>query len=278
MLKYARVILNSDNVDEVIKKYNFEKKTDFAFYDLIYVNKNGAAITDDTLKIRVYQINQWKSKDVLVIRKDAPIINGSKEDRVLLKEEFDTEEEALAFVEKEFSKDYDFAFKLQKDGIEYGNGDVRLWRENVDNVGISIEVGSEDEEKIEDVLKDLDVRERLIQSLPEYMYEKQKDKSSMIKHVVLYKFKSSISEHDIEQIIYNFEKCKEVLDGGLIDVEFGKNCSSKIEFDNGFNYGLFMTFRDANAITSYNQLEFHKEAQKIMKPHQEKLLVFDIKC
>lgn len=118
---------------------------------------------------------KWKNKDVLVIRKDAPIINGSKEDRVLLNEEFDTEDEALAFVEKEFSNNYDFAFKLQKDGIEYGNGDVRLWRENVDNVGISIEVGSEDEEKIEEVLEDLDVRERLTQSLPEYMYERQKE-------------------------------------------------------------------------------------------------------
>ncbi len=175
-MKYARVILNSDNnVDEVIKKYNFEKKTDFAFYDLIYVNKNGASITDDTLKIRVYQINQWKNKDVLVIRKDAPIINGAKEDRVLLKEGFDTEEEALTFVEKEFSNDYDFAFKLKKEGIEYGNEAVRLWRENVDNVGISIEVGSEDEAKIEEILEDLDVGGRLTQSLPEYMYEKQKE-------------------------------------------------------------------------------------------------------
>lgn len=173
-MKYARVILNNDNVDDVIKKYNFEKKTDFAFYDLIYVNKNGASITDDTLKIRVYQINQWKSKDVLVIRKDAPVINGAKEDRVLLKEEFDTVEEALTFVEKEFSEDYDFAFKLKKAGIEYGNGDVRLWKENVDNVGISIEVGSEEEEKIEEVFKDLDVKERLDKSLPEYIYWKQK--------------------------------------------------------------------------------------------------------
>lgn len=171
-MKYVRVILNNDNVDEVIKKYNFEKKTDFAFYDLIYVNKNGASITDDTLKIRVYQINQWKNKDVLVIRKDAPVINGSKEDRVLFSGEFDSEEEALSFVEKEFSNDYDFAFKLQKTGIEYGNGTVRLWRENVDNVGISIEIGSEDADKIEEVLLDLDVRERLTNSLPEYMYER----------------------------------------------------------------------------------------------------------
>lgn len=279
MIKYVRVLLNDgNNIDEIIKKYNLNKKTDFAFYDLIYVNKNGASITDDTLKVRVYQVNQWKNKDVLVIRKDAPMINGSKEDRVLLREEFDSEEEAVNFVKEKFSNDYDFAFKLQKSGVQYGDDIIDLWYEDVDGVGISVELGSEDEKLMEDILNDLDIKERLTKSLPEYMYDKQNEKSGIIKHVVLYKFKSSISASDIEQIIYNFEKCKEALDGGLIDVEFGKNCSSKTEFDNGFNYGLFMTFKDVDQITLYNQLEYHKEAQKIMKPHQEKLLVFDIKC
>ena len=74
-MKYIRGILKGDNVDEVISKYGLEFKCDFAFYDLVYVNRNGTPITDDTLKIRVYQSNHWKSKDVLVIRKVAPLIN-----------------------------------------------------------------------------------------------------------------------------------------------------------------------------------------------------------
>ncbi|MBQ3145244.1 MAG: Dabb family protein [Clostridia bacterium] len=99
----------------------------------------------------------------------------------------------------------------------------------------------------------------------------------MIKHVVLYKFKPQISEEEINEIISNFNRCKEALENRLIEIEFGKNCSLKKEFDNGFEYGLFMTFKDETAIKDYNQLEFHKNAQEIMKPHQEKLLVFDIK-
>lgn len=99
----------------------------------------------------------------------------------------------------------------------------------------------------------------------------------MIKHVVLYKFKSSISQDEIEKIISNFDKCKEILGAdNLIEVQFGKNCSLKKELDNGFNYGLFMTFKDEDVIKEYNKLEFHKNAQEIMKPYQEKLLVFDI--
>ena len=172
MTKYVRGNLKTDNVDEVINKYDMKFKVDFAFHDLIYVNKNGASITDDTLKIRVYQINHWKSKNVLVIRKVAQLVNGSKEDKVLLKEEFDTVEEAQKFVDANLLDEYEFAFKLQKTGIQYRNDKVDLWKENVEMVGLSVEVGSEDEKLMEQVFSDLDVEERLNVSLPEYMYEK----------------------------------------------------------------------------------------------------------
>ncbi len=173
-MKYVRCNLKTDNVDEVINKYDMKFKTDFSFYDLVYINKNGTLITDDMLKIRVYQSNHWKSKDVLVIRKIAPLVNGTKEDKVLLKEEFDTVEEAISYVDNYLLNDYDYGFKLQKTGIQYGNEKVDLWKENVENLGLSVEIGSEDEELIEKVFSDLDVEERLNESLPEYMYKKLK--------------------------------------------------------------------------------------------------------
>ena len=76
-----------------------KKASEYAFYDLVYLNKNGASITDDTLKIRVYQKNEWDSKAVLVIQKRATLENGAKVDKVLTREQFDTEKEALKFVE-----------------------------------------------------------------------------------------------------------------------------------------------------------------------------------
>ncbi len=173
-MKYIRCILNSDNVDNIVQKYNMDFKADFGFYDLVYVNKNGTSITEDTLKIRVYQTNHWNNKDVLVIRKIAPIINGAKEDKVLLREEFDTLEEAQSYVDANLLNDYRFAFKLKKTGIQYGNDKIDLWKENIENVGLSIEIGSEDEELMEAIFSDLDIKERLNVSLPEYMYERAK--------------------------------------------------------------------------------------------------------
>ena len=156
-MKYIRGILKSDNVDDVINKYDLKDKGDFAFYDLIYVNKNGASITEDTLKIRVYQINHWDCKNVLVIRKVAPLINGSKEDKVLLRKEFDNEEEAIKFVNDNYLNEYKFAFKLQKSGMQYGNEKIDLWKEDVLGIGLSVEVGSEDENLLEKVFNSLDL-------------------------------------------------------------------------------------------------------------------------
>ena len=173
-MKYVRCILKNDNVDEVIKKYGLKFKCDFSFYDLIYVNRDGTSITDDTLKIRVYQINHWKNKNVLVIRKVAPLVNGSKEDKVLLREEFDTVDEAQKYVNDNLLREYKFAFKLQKSGVQYGNEQLDLWKEDVQDLGISVELGSEDEKILEEALTSLNFGERLTMSLPQYMYEKIK--------------------------------------------------------------------------------------------------------
>lgn len=177
-MKYTRVILKTDNVSTILNRYGFKQKTKFSFYDLIYVNKNGASITDDTLKIRVYQINEWKTKDVLVIKKIALTKDNSKEDKVLLKKEFDSEKEAVEFVNNSYGNEYKFALKLKKDGIEYANENVRLWYEKVDNVGISVEIGASTSHEMESIVKELDVKERLSMSLPEYMYNKKEAKNA----------------------------------------------------------------------------------------------------
>ncbi len=170
---YTRVILNNDSdIDGGLKKLDAIKKHDFAFYDLIYLNKDGASITDDTLKVRVYQHNEWNNKGVLVIRKKAEVVNGVKEDKVLVREEFDTEAMALAFVNKHFKDSFDYKFKLEKTGEEYQSDNLRIWVEDIKNMGISIEFGSDDQKEIEKAINLFSVKERLEVSVPEYLYKK----------------------------------------------------------------------------------------------------------
>ena len=141
-MKYLRVILKDNlNVDN-IENLGVLKASEYAFYDLVYLNKNGASITEDTLKIRVYQKNEWDSKAVLVIQKRAIVENGAKIDKVLTREQFDTESEALEFVKDNFLSSYDFSFKFSKTDTNILNN----------------------------FIKHFNVKERLDISLPEYYY------------------------------------------------------------------------------------------------------------
>lgn len=168
---YSRIILYDDTkIEEALNSLNTVKKSEFAFYDLIYLNKNGASITEDTLKIRVYIKNEWDYKNVLVIRKTAPVINGVKEDKVLVREQFDSLEEAQKYVDNHFSQDFEFKVKLEKSGVEYGTDNLRIWVEDIKEIGWSIEFGSESEETIENAIKLFNVKERLEISVPEYLY------------------------------------------------------------------------------------------------------------
>ena len=99
----------------------------------------------------------------------------------------------------------------------------------------------------------------------------------LIKHIVLYKFKDTISQDIIKHIVEKFESCKNQLEG-ITEIEFGENCSLKKHLDHGFNYGLFMTFEDVEVIKKYNELEEHKKVQEMMSQYQKDLLVFDIEC
>lgn len=172
---YTRIILKSkENLLENLKKLGAIKKHDFAFYDLVYLNRDGSSITDDTLKVRVYKHNEWNSKAVLVIRKKAEVVDGVKEDKFLVREEFDTESKALKFVDENFKDSFDYQFKLEKSGEEYQNEDLRIWVEDIKDMGISIEFGSELQDKIEEAIALFDVKERLTISVPEYLYNKLK--------------------------------------------------------------------------------------------------------
>ena len=170
---YSRILLKDDTeIKEYLYRNHYQKISDFAFYDLIYINTNGNSITDDTLKIRVYQHNEWKNKNVLVILKRAIFMNGQKEDKVLLREEFDDLESAIKYVKENYGRQYTFAFKLEKSGVQYQKGTVTIWLEDIVGLGISIEIGSENSEAIDHIIQQLDIIEKLDISVPEYMYKK----------------------------------------------------------------------------------------------------------
>lgn len=172
---YTRLLLEDDvQILNYLKRNQYKKVSVFSFYDLVYVNKEGSSITEDTLKIRVYHHNEWANKDVLVIIKRAVFNEGKKEDKVFLREKFDTLQDALSFVEDNYADQYVFSFKFEKNGIQYQSEVSTIWLENIVDLGISVEIGAMDADKIDQIVNSLDIKEQLTVSVPEYIYQKMK--------------------------------------------------------------------------------------------------------
>lgn len=171
-MKYLRVLLEDNTNVDNIEDLGVKKASEYGFYDLVYLNRNGASITEDTLKVRVYQKNEWDSKAVLVIQKRAIVENGTKTDKVLTREQFDTEAQAIEYVNENLSQDYEYKFKFSKTGIEYKNEKIRVWVEDVENIGITLELEAQDSDILNEFLSNFNIAERLDISLPEYYYLK----------------------------------------------------------------------------------------------------------
>lgn len=170
-MKYVRVNVNNSNIDSLIDTYGLFKESEYEYSDYIYLNKNGSDINNDVLKLRIYKQNGGVSSDAIVIRKETTFEDGLKDDETIFRKEIDTRDEAVEYVNENFS-DYEFKFKILKKGTLYTSDDLSVSYEDIDGIGKSIEIGGYDSNLIEEVIDSLDVNERLTTSLPEYAYKK----------------------------------------------------------------------------------------------------------
>jgi hypothetical protein len=97
----------------------------------------------------------------------------------------------------------------------------------------------------------------------------------MIQHILLFRFNEEMPKERRDDIFRKFEICRNKLKG-FIDLQHGENLSSKQQLSGGFNYGAIMTFENIDAISEYNKMKEHYEAQALQKPFLEEVLVFDI--
>lgn len=61
---------------------------------------------------------------------------------------------------------------MEKTGVQYQTEMVTIWLEDIVDLGISIEIGSQNSEAIDSIIQQLDIIEKLEVSVPECMYQK----------------------------------------------------------------------------------------------------------
>lgn len=100
-----------------------------------------------------------------------------------------------------------------------------------------------------------------------------KAEESVFRHVVCFQFKEGTTEHKHMEIIGAFMELKNKIDT-IVDIEWGT--SENIEpLNDGFTHCFLVTFKDKAGLETYLPHPDHKAFVKILKPHLEKVFVFD---
>jgi len=138
--------------------------------DVIFVPKGKGRfnLSDDFVRVRVFIRNNRPTRNAIVIRKRTEFKETGKIDSVVLKEEFDTEKEALAFVKKSLPG-FRKGFEYSREGWEYHLGDKRIFVEDITGYGPSMEVEAENEKELKDLLKKIGAVRIVNESVPEMM-------------------------------------------------------------------------------------------------------------
>ena len=96
---------------------------------------------------------------------------------------------------------------------------------------------------------------------------------SLLRHVVLFKFKESATETDVNQIVEAFRELPSQIDG-ILDFEWGTDVSPE-GLSDGFTHCFFVTFKDEKSRDEYLPHPAHEAFGGIVGPHLDKVLVVD---
>lgn len=93
------------------------------------------------------------------------------------------------------------------------------------------------------------------------------------RHAVFFQFKETATDNDITRIVDEFMLLKGKIDT-IVDIEWG--FSESVEgLNDDFTHAFFVTFEDKAGLETYIPHPDHKAFVEILKPHLEKVFVFD---
>jgi hypothetical protein len=101
----------------------------------------------------------------------------------------------------------------------------------------------------------------------------KKAKAGLLRHVVLFKFKEGTTPEQIKAIEQAFRGLPAKIPE-IVAFEWGTDASMENKSE-GFTHCFFVTFKDAKGRDAYLPHPAHKEFGKVVRPHADKVLVFD---
>lgn len=170
MIEGRALILDIEQTRKNLLDLGAVFNSNYAFKDIIFVPKKAEYnLSDDFLRARVYIKYDRPAKKVVLVRKQTEFKNVGKIDSILLKKEFDTEQEALDFVTTQLGAKFERGFEYAREGWQYDLGNCRIFVEDIKGYKPSIEIEADSEEEIESLFAKIGVIEKIHASMPEVM-------------------------------------------------------------------------------------------------------------
>jgi len=95
----------------------------------------------------------------------------------------------------------------------------------------------------------------------------------VLRHIVLFQFKEGTKQEKIDEIVKHFNTLPSKIDS-IIAFEGGTDNSPE-KLAAGFTHGFVVSFKDEKGRDAYLPHKAHQEFVDLVKPHVEKVLVFD---
>ena len=99
------------------------------------------------------------------------------------------------------------------------------------------------------------------------------EQRQVLRHVVLYKFKSEVSEAQLQEVIDAFAGLPAKIDT-IVGFEHGTNVSPEGKSE-GFTHAFVVTFRDEAGRDAYLKHPAHQAYVNVVRDRREKVIVFD---
>lgn len=163
------VIENIEKTRQSVELLGGQFRNHYILKDTIYIPRNGQYdLSHDSIRIRENIKTNWPVKKYILTRKQTQSSGTGKIDNVIMKKEFDTEEEASTYMDQNMP-DFMKGFEYEKEGWQYQLDKNRIFIEDIKGWKPSIEIEAGTEKEIDDLLARIGIIETVHSSVPEIM-------------------------------------------------------------------------------------------------------------
>lgn len=169
MIEGRALIRDIEHTKCVVEALGAHFKSTYTLKDIIFIPRKGEYnLSEDVLRVRVNIESDWPTKRVILVRKQTTFKNTGKEDKILLKKEFDTLKEANTFIQAQ-SPAFKKGFEYTRTGWQYQLHTNRIFIEDIHDWRPSIEIEAENETELEHLFNNIGILERIKETVPEIM-------------------------------------------------------------------------------------------------------------